>query len=333
MKRRLAKTAALFAVITILLSFTACNDRTATGEYFDVFGTTLYIEGYSAEEAQSAADAMREAELLLSADIPSSDVGRINSAAAGESVTVSGLTMTLLLKAREVYLLTDGAYDPSVYPLVELWGFAPGDFVMGIAPDSLPTDGEIAAASELVGFDRAFSLDADALTVTKLTDGAKLDLGGIAKGYAAQNSLAGFSDETLVNLGGNIGGVGRDYTIGIGAPREYTHSYIGTLTLHSGECVSTSGDYERYYFFDGVRYHHIIDPSDGRPADSGLISVTVVCRDGALGDALSTAIVVAGEEKGREWLDALSADHPEISAVFVDGDMNVSVYGRGFSAV
>ena len=82
-----------------------------------------------------------------------------------------------------------------------------------------------------------------------------------------------------------------------------------------------------------MRYHHIIDPSDGRPADSGLISVTVVCRDGALGDALSTAIAVAGEKKGREWLDALSADHPEISAVFVDGDMKVSVYGRGFSAV
>lgn len=264
-----------------------------------MFGTTLYIESTERGYAAATAEDMREAEMLLSASVEGSDIYRINAAAAGESVTVDALTMTLLVKAREIYLLTDGAYDPSVYPLVELWGFAPGEFVVGTPPERLPSEEEIAAAKELVGFDEAFALDEDALTVTKLKDGAKLDLGGIAKGYAVETALTAATGETLVNLGGNIGGVGRDFTIGIGAPRPYSVSYVGTVTLRSGECISTSGDYERYYEVDGVRYHHIIDPFTGAPADSGLASVTVICSDGALGDALATAVMVAGAERGR----------------------------------
>lgn len=326
------KAAVALTAILILLSLTAC-DNAAAGEYFDVFGTTLYIESTEHGYAAATAEDMREAEMLLSASVEGSDVYRINAAAAGESVTVDALTMTLLVKAREICLLTDGAYDPSVYPLVELWGFAPGEFVAGTPPERLPSEEEIAAAKELVGFDEAFALDEDALTVTKLKDGAKLDLGGIAKGYAVETALTAATGETLVNLGGNIGGVGRDFTIGIGAPRPYSVSYVGTVTLRSGECISTSGDYERYYEVDGVRYHHIIDPFTGAPADSGLASVTVICSDGALGDALATAVMVAGAERGKEWIAELSASFPEIAAVFVTPDLSTEAVGRAFTAV
>lgn len=323
--------AVILVAAAMLLSFTACNAEVRE-EYFDVFGTTLYIRSES--DGGSVAERMMEDELLLSASVEGSDVYRINAARAHEPVHVDELTMSLLLKAREIYRLTDGAYDPSVYPLVELWGFAPGEFVQGTAPEELPTEEEISAALSLVGFDGAFRLDEENNTVTKLVEGAKLDLGGITKGMEAEKALGAFSGEALVNLGGNISCSGRDFTIGIGAPREYPSSYIGTVTLHSGECVSTSGDYERYYEIAGKRYHHIIDPSTGRSAASGLVSVTVISRDGALGDALSTAIMVAGEERGREWLEMLSADHSELAAVFVrvddEGNILTSSWGREF---
>lgn len=148
-----------------------------------------------------------------------------------------------------------------------------------------------------------------------------------------ETALTAATGETLVNLGGNIGGVGRDFTIGIGAPRPYSVSYVGTVTLRSGECISTSGDYERYYEVDGVRYHHIIDPFTGAPADSGLASVTVICSDGALGDALATAIMAAGAERGKEWIAELSASFPEIAAVFVTPDLSTEAVGRAFTAV
>lgn len=328
-KRRVA---ALAVAATVLLAFTACNDSAAKEEYFEVFGTTLCITTANAEEAERAALEMQDTELAVSAAIADSDIGRINAAAAGESVVVGDITMQLLRKAYRAYELTDGAYDPTVAPLVELWGFAAGDFVQGAAPEKLPSAEEVAAERGKVGFDRAFRLDPENNSVEKLIEGVMLDLGGIAKGDAVARSLGGFTGECLVNLGGNIGGVGKDHRIGIGAPRPSEKAYIGIVTLHSGECISTSGDYERYYEKDGKRYHHIIDPFTGRPADSGLISVTVICSDGALGDALSTAIMVAGEEKGREWLDALSAEYPEIAAVFVHEDLTTATWGRDMQA-
>lgn len=331
MKKR--KTAALAAIVTlILLLLTACDNNAATGEYFDVFGTTLYVETAQDGYAESVAEDMRGAELVLSATVEGSDIYNINAAHAGESVQVCALTMRLLVKARQIYLLTDGAYDPSVYPLVELWGFSADKFVVGATPDSIPTDEEISAALALVGFDRAFVLDEENLSVTKLIEGAKLDLGGIAKGYAVEQALSRAEKETLINLGGNIGGVGRDFTIGIGAPRPYSLTYVGTVTLHGGECISTSGDYERYYEFEGVRYHHVIDPHTGRPAASGLACATVITTDGALGDALATAILVAGEAQGRIWLEELSAVCSEISCVFVTPELSVASYGRDFKA-
>ena len=125
-KRRVA---ALAVAATVLLAFTACNDSAAKEEYFEVFGTTLCITTANAEEAERAALEMQNTELAVSAAIADSDIGRINAAAAGESVVVGDITMQLLQKAYRAYELTDGAYDPTVAPLVELWGFAAGDFV------------------------------------------------------------------------------------------------------------------------------------------------------------------------------------------------------------
>lgn len=220
MKRSTAfkTTAALLAVFALLPLFAACN-REAKAEYFDIFGTTAYIETYDADDAAKIESGMRRVEELCSVNIEGSDIWRINAAHAGETVKVDEVTMLLLTRAMSVYELTDGCYDPTVYPLVELWGFAAGDFVAGTPPEGgIPTDEEISAALALVGFDRAFSLNASECTVTKLIEGAKLDLGGIAKGYAS--SLAFSVSFDICNVGGNLAVGMPAATIGVPAPRE-----------------------------------------------------------------------------------------------------------------
>ena len=169
---------------------------------------------------------------------------------------------------------------------------------------------------------------------SKLIDGAMLDFGGVAKGYAVQQSLTLASDKTLVNLGGNIGAVKGDFNVGIANPqregREFINSYFAKFKLLSGECVSTSGDYERYYVVDdGERknvYHHIINPITCKPVDTsgsdGVVSCSVVTKDGAIGDAVATAVVVLGKEKGVQLLKKLG-----LKGFIIDGDMNVQTVG------
>lgn len=130
----------------------------------------------------------------------------------------------------------------------------------------------------------------------------------------------------LVNLGGNIGAAGGSFTVGVGNPRPETdsRSYLGTFTLSDGETVTTSGDYERYFVFEGKRYHHIIDPATGRPADSGLVSATVITVKGGTGgaaaDALATAMMIVGKERALELAKEFG-----VGCVLVESDLSVTV--------
>lgn len=233
--------------------------------------------------------------------------------------------------AQSVFEVSEGAYDPSVYPLVRLWKFS-GDLYSEVGDFDPPSDEDIATAKSLVGLDRAFSIDYENATITKLIDGAMLDFGGVAKGYAVQQSLALASDKTLVNLGGNIGAVKGSFNVGIANPtrvgRVFITPYFAKFRLLDGECVSTSGDYERYYVSkenDRV-YHHIINPFTGCPADTstsnGVVSCSVVTKDGALGDAVATAVVVLGIDKGVELLQKLG-----LKGFLIDGEMNAHTVG------
>ena len=313
MKRSTAfkTTAALLAVFALLPLFAACN-REAKAEYFDIFGTTAYIETYDADDAEKIESEMRRVEELCSVNIEGSDIWRINSAHAGEAVKVDEVTMLLLTRALSVYELTDGCYDPTVYPLVELWGFAAGDFVAGTPPEGgIPTD----------------SLNASECTVTKLIEGAKLDLGGIAKGYASSLAFAVSFD--ICNVGGNLAVGMSSATIGVPAPREtetVSSSWLFSFKAAYGQCISTSGDYERYYVIDGVRYHHIIDPRTGYPASSGLASATVISTDGAFADAFATAVIVGGKDAAERWISD-EGNTWEFDLVTVTENNEVTSYG------
>ncbi len=315
-------------IIISIASLTAC-DR---AEQYFVFGTVLDIkaEGIGSSKAVEDIDSyMQSLDDLLSPTIEGSDLNKINNSTAGEAVKCSDTTMEIFKIALSVYEASDGAYDPSIYPLVRLWKFS-GDLFDKWEKHSLPTQEQIDEAKAVVGLKDSFAADFENNTITKLKEGAMLDFGGVAKGYAVQKSLDMVQKRALVNLGGNIGAKGKNYSVGIANParsdRQYTTSYFAKFTLQNGECVATSGDYERYYTIDDTIYHHIINPLTGTPCDTsgenGVISCSVISTDGAISDAVATAVVVLGKQKGMVLLEKLG-----LKAVVIDGNNNVATVG------
>lgn len=315
-------------IILCVASLTACN----RAEQFFVFGTILEIgaDGVSASETvENIYDYMQSFEELLSPTKSGSDVYNINEAKVGQAVKCNDVTMRVFAAAKRAYEASDGAYDPSIYPLVRLWEFS-GDLFDKTKEHTLPTQELIDEALLSVGLNEAFEANFDDNTITKLKEGAMLDFGGVAKGYAVAESLSLVKKNALVNLGGNIGAKGKSYAVGIGNPsrfdREYSTSYFAKFTLADGECVATSGDYERYYVVDGKAYHHIIDPRTGKPCntsgENGVISCSVISGDGALSDAVATAVVVLGKKDGIELLEKLG-----LKGVVIDGLGNAVTVG------
>ena len=191
----------------------------------------------------------------------------------------------------------------------------------------LPDAGDIESALSYIDYNR-LAVDGDTVTAEQ---GTKVDLGAVGKGAAcdaAREVLAARGVKgAVVSVGGSVLAYGRrnaagdKWRIAVRHPRE-ADSYLGIITLDEG-CVSTSGDYEKYFEKDGVRYHHLLDPATGYPAESDLISVTVVCKSGLLSDALSTACFVLGSAHGTALVEAFDA-----GAVFVLTDGTIEVVGN-----
>jgi thiamine biosynthesis lipoprotein len=224
---------------------------------------------------------------------------------------------------RAVYYagISDGAFDPTVGPLVSLWG-------IGGENPRLPGQEEIDAVLPLINW-RDIELNREERTVFLKRPGMVLDLGAIAKGYAADEVAAIISKARLpraiVDLGGNIltYGTKKDkslWRVGIQDPAESRGAYIGIVEVGE-KTVVTSGVYERYFEADGVRYHHIFSPALGYPARNDLLSVTVIAGTSIDADALSTAAFVLGYEKGRALLESLAG----IEGIFVFEDQSIRI--------
>lgn len=246
--------------------------------------------GRNAEPAVNAAMAeVQRLDALLSAASPSSEISRLNGEGGG---AVSEDTAAILKTALAVYQETGGLFDCTIYPLVKLWGFPAEEY-------HIPTDAELAAVLPLVDSSK-LAFDGNAL---RLEPGQAIDFGGVGKGYAAQRVMEIFREygvkSGMVSLGGNVQVLGAKpdkspWRIGVRDPEG--GGYFAVLSLEDKAAV-TSGGYERYFEAGGRTYIHILDPRTGRPAESDLLSVTVVSRDGAKADALSTALFLMGREK------------------------------------
>lgn len=310
------------AILTAATLLTVgCAPQRADKNTF-LLGTVCSATVYG-DNARQAADAaferVSEIEKAMSLTIEDSELNKVNNAPVGTETAVTSELFAMLSRCEELSELTDYRFDISLGKLSALWNVNSENPVV-------PRDSEISAA--LSGTGRgAFSLDAESGTVTRVND-VTLDLGGIAKGYAADEVKRVLCEngvtDAIVSLGGNIIALGSDksrgstpWLIGIANPR-VSGELIATVEV-SDKFVVTSGDYERFFVLDGVRYHHIIDPDTGRPAQSGIISATIIADNSALADAISTAAFVLGEEKALTLINSLDG----VEAVLITDEMEI----------
>ena len=253
---------------------------------------------------------IKRIETLMSPWLDSSDVTRINRSSGKESVKVSPETMEVIKKAQEISELSEGGFDITVGPLTELWRKARKKKI----PPSIE---EVKEKLGLVNF-KNIEMDQEGKVFLK-KKGMAIDLGGIAKGYAVDRAFKllkslGYRN-LIVNAGGDlrVGGFKnkQPWSIGIQNPRE-SQKILARISI-SDTAVATSGDYEKFFLYQGKRYHHIFNPKDGFPTDD-CQSVTVLCKEGMIADALATAVFVLGPEKGYtlcqklEGVDCLIVD-------------------------
>lgn len=258
---------------------------------------TFTAYGEDAQAAlQEAEECIQQVEGLWSVTDEDSEIYQANHS-GGQPVTVSEETAEIISFALEMAQRTGGALDPTIYPVLTAWGFTTDS-------KQVPSQQQIAQLLEQVGYDR-IQLNGSELTVP---DGMELDLGAVGKGYTADLVTEILRrhgvTSALISLGGNIQAIGSrpdgsDWRLGIRAPWESGN--LGVLTV-SDAAVVTSGGYENYFDDEqGNIYWHILDPSTGYPADSGLQSVTIVGREGRMCDALSTALFVMGAQSAEQY--------------------------------
>jgi len=268
--------------------------------------------------AAQAATLLHQLERALTFFQPTSDIWKLNHS-EGNAVKIQKETATILRAALHYSKLSASAFDITAAPLTDLWR-------QHGKQQQIPTEDEIKHCLSLVG--------AHYLTVTDSTaaldqQGCAVDLGGIAKGLAADACIDFYRTQGVhsayVNLGGNVKALGgksptEPWSVGLQHPTQPRGTSFAALSI-TDESVVTSGSYERFTTVDGHRYHHIIDPRTGWPADSGLLSVTVVCENSMQADALSTAAFVLGLADAQHLLQSQPTQ-----AVFVtdNGDVYIT---------
>lgn len=313
---RAAKITALLLALALLCSCAPGAEEHSTTIFAmdTVMGITVYGP-QGQEAAEAAAGRIRELEKLLSVTDPNSDIYAANHS-AGAPVEVSDDTAALLARAMELCASTGGALDVTIYPVVKAWGFTTGEY-------RVPDAGTLSALLEQVDYSR-ITLEGNTVTVP---DGMELDLGAVAKGWTGDQAAALLTDAGVTSakleLGGNIHLVGAKpdgspWRIAVRDPDGENYAGIVEVT---DKAVVTSGGYERYFEADGITYWHIMDPADGRPARSGLLSATVVSGSGVQADALSTALFVLGAEEAADYW----REHRDFDFILLGEDGTVTV--------
>ncbi len=310
MKRFASALLIVLTVMTCLLS--GCRQNvyplSVTRIMMDtVISITLY-DGNS--KALDGAVALCEKyEKLFSKTVEGSDIFKLNRANTA-TVSVFPDTAELITLSLKIAEASNGAFDPTVLPLVELWGIG--------SSDTVPPKDDIASALEKVGFE---NISVNGTDIT-LKNGCTLDLGGIAKGYIADKVKQYLTDcgvkSAVINLGGNTLLVGNkngsDFSVGLQKPFGKSGE-LSAIIMLDGMTAVTSGIYQRYFELQGKIYHHILDTSNGYPVDNGIVSVTVIGQSSAIADGLSTACLSLGIEKGSALASSMG-----VELIFITAD-------------
>ena len=311
----------IFLKLSLLLFLTSCSQNEASRFEFALgtFCTITLFEQGQASIYNNIFTRLNEIENLMSVNILSSDISRVNAAAGIEHIQVHEETFKVIERAVFFARLSGGAFDPSVGPLVSLWN-------IGKDNQQVPSRNEIEKILPLINW-RNIELDKNSNSVYLKVKGMALDLGAIAKGYAADESVKiikrSNTPRAIIDLGGNIVVLGEKkdkslWKVGIQNPEKDRGETIGYVQIPE-KTVVTSGVYERFFEENGNRYHHIFNPSNGYPAHNGLLSVTLITDVSMDADALSTAVFVLGYNEGIKLLNFF----PGTEAVFIFEDKSI----------
>lgn len=284
---------------------------------FDTIVTVrIYGENATEEHLEAIEELLHSIDAKMSRTRADSEISQVNQAAGQQAVAVSKETFQVVQAALEYSKQTNGVFDLTIGPLVNLWQ-------IGNENARVPKQEEINEALKLINY-KHVELNEQEHTIRLTQPGMIIDLGAIAKGYAADEIAAYLLTEgmnsAMIDLGGNIYALGSKpgdlpWTIGIQDPSQDRGKPIGSLKVRNKTMVS-SGIYERYFFENDIRYHHILDTHLGYPVNNGLTSVTIITNHSLDADALSTTAFAMGLSKGLAFVEAI----PDTEAVFLTGD-------------
>lgn len=316
----------LIAAFTIIATV-GCNKSQKNEEVSktDIFmGTVVKItlyEGGGEDILNKAFDKVKEIEDLVSINKENTELEKLNKSASIEPVKLSDTTFNIIEKALHYSQISDGNYDLTIGPLVKLWN-------IGLPQAKVPTQSDIDDAIKKVDYTKV-EINKDKKEVFLKDKNMMLDLGSIAKGYAADEIIKVLKEngvkEAIVDLGGNLYIMGlkngeSEWKIGIQDPFDDRGNIVGSIEIHD-KSVVTSGIYERYIEKDGVKYHHILNPKTGYPYETDIAGISIIANKSIDADALSTLIFTKGIKKGLEFVEDLE----NVDAIFVSNDKKIYV--------
>lgn len=289
-------------------SLTGCKREIKQEKTEEILGTIVSGEVYTKEGQEpliAAFERAKELEHILSANDENSELSKVNQNAYQRETKVSKELFYVVQKGIYYGKKTDGALDITIGKMIDLWG-------IGTDEAGVPEQNELAPYIKQKGYEK-IKLNKKKRTIRFLDETVQLNLGAIAKGYIADEMKGVLVEEYgikhgMLSLGGNIVVIGdktdgSPWNVGIVDPL-HTQSVKASFSI-SDQTLVTSGNYERYFEQDGVRYHHILDPETGYPAKNGLISTSILTNSSIDADALSTATYILGEEKGLKILEEM----------------------------
>ncbi len=292
----------VFALLSGLFIKNLKQEKATTESEF-IFDTLCSITVFSKADTPAVQKAFDEAlriHNLANFYDSQSDVSKINHAKSGEAVTIDKDILNMLQLSQDIFKKSGGAFDITIAPISKLWNFNEAS--------TPPDEARIARLMPFIGTN-LITVDYNQMTVSKKYTDVQIDLGAVAKGYAADKAaevLKEFNvDCGLIDFGGNIVTIGKNpnsddgkWRIGVQTPYAPMGEHLKTIDVEGDCAIVTSGTYQRYFKYNGVTYHHILDPKVGFPANQSYDSVTVCANRAALADCLATAIFVMGKESG-----------------------------------